>query len=78
MIFRILFFSFSDVNVRFAETEGFTKKNYIAATALLTTKKGKFINKRKFAAATMDKKAGTFAVDVAAFPATSIHPSKKA
>lgn len=78
MILKIFLFSFSDRNIQFAEVKELTRKNHTIITTLPPTKKIKFINKKKFAAAVLDKKTEIFVVYIAILLATSIYPSRKA
>ena len=62
---KMFFFSFNNANIKFAELEKLTWKTYIAAEALPTTNSVKFINKKEFAKAALDKNPETFIVHIA-------------
>ena len=78
---RMLFLTFSNANIQFAEKE-LTWRSYTAAEALPNTKRVKLINKNEFAKAVLDKESETFVVHVAALEALlarmAIHFSQKA
>lgn len=60
------------------EIEKLTWSNDIAATLLTIIKKIELINKKKFTAAALSKKAETFVVHLAPLEARSIYPYRKA
>ena len=65
IVLRILFLSFSDVNIWFVEREIIWRR-YITAKVLFITQKLKLINKKKFAALALDTNSLTFVVYVVA------------
>lgn len=74
----MLFLVINDIDIQLAETRKLIQRNHIAVIALSTTKRVELINKRKFAAASLDKKVETFVVYIAALLATLFHPRKEA
>lgn len=72
MILGILFLLLNIVNLQFTKVEKLILRNYTAATILSTIKRVKFINKREFAAAALNKKAQTFMVYLVFLLATTI------
>ena len=79
VILRILFFFFSNADIKFAELEKLTWKAYTVAKALLTTNRVKFINKREFARVALNENFETFVIYVAILEvpiAMSIHALK--
>lgn len=73
----MFFLSLSNADVQFAETEKLTWRNHSAATALFTRKNVKFIDKKKFVAAVLDKKDKIFVIYLAALLAIIIYPNKE-
>ncbi len=79
VVLGILFLSFSNADVKFAELEKLTWRSYIAAEALPITSRVKLIDRREFAKTAVDGNFETFMVYVAALelPTTMpIHPSR--
>lgn len=72
------FYLLSNVNGQFIEIERLIQKNHITAIVLFTIKKIELINKKKFIAATLDKKTKIFIVHVTALLATSMHLNTEA
>ena len=72
VVFEILFLTFGNANIRFAERE-LVLKTYSATKALLTTWRVEIINKKKFATATLNEDDKTSVVHIAAL---SIEDSK--
>ena len=68
MVLRMLFLTFSNADIQFAEKE-LTWRFYTAAEALPTTKRVELINKKEFAKAALDKESETFVIHVSAFEA---------
>lgn len=62
----MLFLSFSNVDVRFAELKKLTWRLQIATKTLLITSQVEFINKREFAVTALDKNFETFVIYIAA------------
>ena len=81
LVLGMLFFTLSNENIQFAEKE-LTWRFYTTAEALSTTKRVKFINKKEFAKAALNKESETFMVHVAALEAQprlaemTIHPAQ--
>lgn len=65
VILTMLFFTFSDTNIRFVEQK-LTWRSYITAEDLSATKKVKLIDKKKFAKVALDENSVIFVENVAA------------
>lgn len=78
VILKMFFFSFNNVDIRFAEGEIITWRNHTIAIILPRPKKVKLIKKRKSAIASPNEKADTFVVYVAELPLMFIYQSRKA
>ena len=81
VVLEMLFLTFSNANIEFAEKE-LTWRSYIAVEALPTTKQVKLIDKKEFAKTALDEKFKTFVMYVAALKAPlagmAIHLSREA
>ncbi len=77
VVLGMLFLAFINADFQFS-TEKLTWRTYTAAEALPTTSWVKFINKREFARAALDKNSETFVVHVSVLEATTIHLSRAA
>ena len=78
VILKMLFLTFSNVDIQFAQEE-FTWRPYILAKALPTTKRVKLINKKEFAKVALDENSEIFVVNVASLnlaPAPGIYPDR--
>ena len=71
MVLEMPFFTFNNANIKFAQKK-FIRKSYIAAKALLTTKRIEIINKKEFTKATLDKNVKTFVIHVKSLSLTLI------
>lgn len=65
IVLGIPFFALKNAGIKF-DTESFTYKTYNAAEALLIVRRVKFINKHKFARATLNENSETLVVHIAA------------
>ena len=74
MVLEMLFLSFSNANVKFAELKRLTWRTYIIAEALPTTNQDKLIDKKEFAKTALDQKFETFIVHVAALKVSTAIP----
>ena len=80
VILGMLFLTFSNVDVQFAQGE-LTWRSYTPAEALPTTKRVELINKKEFAKAALDENSEAFVIHVASLnlaPALGIHPDRVA
>ena len=66
IVLKMPFFSFNNVDIKFAELERLIWRTYTAAEALPTTNWVKLIDKRTFAKMALDKNSETFVMYVAA------------
>ena len=71
------FLTFSNVDIKFAQKE-LIWRFYIAAKALLTTKRVEIIDREEFAKAALDKHIKAFMVHVTFLLTIAIHPAKEA
>lgn len=72
------FLSFSNADIKF-DTKSLTWRSYTTVEILPTISRIKFINKKKFAKATLDKNFETFVVYIVALAATDgmkVYPSQ--
>ena len=76
VVLEMLFLTFSNINIWFAEQE-LVWRTYSAAKILLTTRKVEIIGKKEFAAAALNKEDETFVVHMAALCVmhSSVYPS---
>lgn len=65
----MLFLTFNNANIKFAEKQ-LTWRSYIIAKPLLTTKQIEFINVKKFAKIALDKDFETFVIHVSVLKAS--------
>lgn len=78
IVFEILFLTFSNANIQFAEGN-LTWKTYTAVEALFTTKKIQIINQKEFVKVALDPNQKAFIVHIAAFTLKmTIYPSRQA
>ncbi len=77
VVLGMLFLALSNADFQFS-AEKLTWRTYIAAEALPTTSRFKFIDKREFIRAALDENSETFVVHVSALEAMTIHPSRAA
>ena len=79
VVLGMLFLTFSNADIRFAERE-LVWRTYSTAEALPTTQRVEIIGKKEFAAVALNKKDETFVVQMAALSMvdSSVHPSRQA
>ena len=79
VVLGMLFLTFSNANIWFAERE-LVWRTYSTAEALPTTQRVEIIGKKEFAAAALNKEDETFVVHMAALNVvdSSVHPSRQA
>ena len=78
MVLGMLFLTFSNVNVQFAENE-LIWRTYTTEKALTTTRQVEIIARKKFAKTALDENVEAFVVHVSSLGSQiSIHPSRKA
>lgn len=67
------FFSFDNIDMKFAELEKLIEKSYNTIEVLPTTSRVEIINKRKFANVALDENFKTFIVYIAILKIISIY-----
>ena len=81
VVLGILFLTFSNANIQFAEKE-LTWRSYITTETLPNTKQVELIDKKEFVKVALDENSETFLMHVVALEASlagmSIHPDKEA
>ena len=77
VVLGMLFFTLSNVDIKFAQKE-FIWRFYTAAAALPTTKRVKIIDKKEFAKVALDEHVEAYIVPVIFLLTIAIYPAKKA
>ena len=68
LILKMLFLTFSNIDIKFVEKE-LTQRSYTIAKVLLTTKRIKLINKKKFVKVALDEESKIFMMYIATLEA---------
>ena len=66
VVLKMLFLSFSNIDIKFVKLKKLTWRTYIIIKALPTTSWVKLINKREFARVTLDENFKTFVIHITA------------